>query len=1342
MLLHSQVIVFITLVFAVLRSVHSSSVKRFSRPPNATIDETNITSLLPASYTVMGPNVKASGSYHRASSRTGLAAKTYDNPDHSLGSIFKVHRSADMDGEEGTLSSQPDISSVILSTSTTTSGTTTLSPSLRIRKLREKYPNYQPRFGARLKNASPRDNTKSQRSENLSPNTSSLDNHPVLSKSETKRNEPWVINRPQRTRERTHYRTISSPNPQIVERRSTPSPSQVETADRNTMKKNYRTKFDQILKRPRTPQMQHGNRKVESSSNYKANSADDFDESLDITKERNNPEWSSHPKESSIVQSTQSELNKAINSDFRYSKIKSTTTFAPEAPFEPSRNFPSDVPIKPRRTKTPVASVKPSSASSDDRIQSGREFTTSTSVGASKDFAPVASVEPNRDFSLTTPVESSRAFTPATAFEPSNAPSSGRNKVEDEPEQYESNSNFAGEIERSHAAADHEQQAISYMKSRNEDEKRHAPVYSSNQNRANKWSPNSWEYRRSTHSNRVSRPTTIVPKLPDDYDSSITHKDSSRELFRDDVKKFTATPTKQLQYPRAHHTFHRHFYSDYEEDEEALSSTDQENFKQNARSNIPDWAFDPKWLSSHEILEPYSPPVTTTEKIIARPTIVPGALDVVRRNEFPFEFWQPDNVNFEEDSDNRRREKHENAPPLNFREVPDHLFTVGNGPVAVPEELARNSFETVTAAPSFNLMSNPFQDDKFGRFNPPAFRQSIGEPNFSVPQFEWTSDLEEFESENQANNFGKQSPQAFEYTSTPLSDRPLHNRDVFSGNAAIQKSPIHARQTGVPHLQTTSIPYTSVRIPANSRPLYHLDGNKVPHVDTRTSPNKPFSGRGTNQHYAPNSSHRPKQNFPTHPEKLPGLRPPGRSPQNVVHLNHRHGTRPSKPGGQNRQFFNRPQHPVRGNPHRPQNTLHFNDDPQFSGTSHFEAVNPHNKYSTVVPEYMTRSHFEVKPMDPFNKFKSIKQVNNRHSHPSFNTNNLVYGADPQDEQSLQPYIPPNHYVPQQIFAIEKKKNKPPRVPSKHRQPSPPKKVKKAHDYQSSSIWSALTNFDLNYFNPFGYDRNSPIERVATASALPASVLVPGSLAVLGAGLSLFYFNFVWHPTPVVKARLINVLQNWSHSNVLTVEQQQAIGDVTKVYSALSDLAAKLGALEDRLNSTSNNANVSNHEALVSQPCKNKMVCQTYSEFQDLFKMTKSAATLLGSTLDHLDQEMLLEFLLAADRGHHASGRAGNLTCDDFYPACPLPPISVRETLQDLVGITHVVKDNSLGAFQDVQTSSANLDALQNVQTSSANHDTPQDVQISLASHNTSLSVSTPSSGVSSITSKDEINESR
>ena len=71
-------------------------------------------------------------------------------------------------------------------------------------------------------------------------------------------------------------------------------------------------------------------------------------------------------------------------------------------------------------------------------------------------------------------------------------------------------------------------------------------------------------------------------------------------------------------------------------------------------------------------------------------------------------------------------------------------------------------------------------------------------------------------------------------------------------------------------------------------------------------------------------------------------------------------------------------------------------------------------------------------------------------------------------------------------------------------------------------------------------------------------------------------------------------------------------------------------------------------------------------------------------MKNLDQQLLLEYFLAADRGHHLTSSED--TCDDFYNACQLPEISIKNTLRDLVGIQYDanVDENILGNESDMQ----------------------------------------------------------
>ena len=53
-------------------------------------------------------------------------------------------------------------------------------------------------------------------------------------------------------------------------------------------------------------------------------------------------------------------------------------------------------------------------------------------------------------------------------------------------------------------------------------------------------------------------------------------------------------------------------------------------------------------------------------------------------------------------------------------------------------------------------------------------------------------------------------------------------------------------------------------------------------------------------------------------------------------------------------------------------------------------------------------------------------------------------------------------------------------------------------------------------------------------------------------------------------------------------------------------------------------------------------------------------------LTGLDEDLLLEYFLAADRGHHVTAQGQQ--CRDFYPECPMPEVSIKTSLMNLVAI--------------------------------------------------------------------------
>lgn len=90
---------------------------------------------------------------------------------------------------------------------------------------------------------------------------------------------------------------------------------------------------------------------------------------------------------------------------------------------------------------------------------------------------------------------------------------------------------------------------------------------------------------------------------------------------------------------------------------------------------------------------------------------------------------------------------------------------------------------------------------------------------------------------------------------------------------------------------------------------------------------------------------------------------------------------------------------------------------------------------------------------------------------------------------------------------------------------------------------------LYFYNKADHDEyqsqsNSILERIASIQNAPVSLAVPGGLVALGLGLAYYYFNYVWYPTPVVKARLSKFFQIFGQNRDLNQgNQTQGIGKV-------------------------------------------------------------------------------------------------------------------------------------------------------------------------------------------------------
>lgn len=70
-----------------------------------------------------------------------------------------------------------------------------------------------------------------------------------------------------------------------------------------------------------------------------------------------------------------------------------------------------------------------------------------------------------------------------------------------------------------------------------------------------------------------------------------------------------------------------------------------------------------------------------------------------------------------------------------------------------------------------------------------------------------------------------------------------------------------------------------------------------------------------------------------------------------------------------------------------------------------------------------------------------------------------------------------------------------------------------------------------------------IERLTSLDPLSSSFVIPGGLVVVALALAVYYFTYVWYPTPVVTAKVVKFLSDSAPENLLTADQQKAIREV-------------------------------------------------------------------------------------------------------------------------------------------------------------------------------------------------------
>ncbi|MPC27689.1 hypothetical protein E2C01_020868 [Portunus trituberculatus] len=86
--------------------------------------------------------------------------------------------------------------------------------------------------------------------------------------------------------------------------------------------------------------------------------------------------------------------------------------------------------------------------------------------------------------------------------------------------------------------------------------------------------------------------------------------------------------------------------------------------------------------------------------------------------------------------------------------------------------------------------------------------------------------------------------------------------------------------------------------------------------------------------------------------------------------------------------------------------------------------------------------------------------------------------------------------------------------------------------------SALSIIDSSPYQQSIIERLTGVDTSSTSS-----FVFPGGVLVLGLALALFYFNFVWYPTPVVTAKIYKMLSQSVPDGELSEGQERAVGEV-------------------------------------------------------------------------------------------------------------------------------------------------------------------------------------------------------
>ncbi|KAK8403636.1 hypothetical protein O3P69_000017 [Scylla paramamosain] len=167
-------------------------------------------------------------------------------------------------------------------------------------------------------------------------------------------------------------------------------------------------------------------------------------------------------------------------------------------------------------------------------------------------------------------------------------------------------------------------------------------------------------------------------------------------------------------------------------------------------------------------------------------------------------------------------------------------------------------------------------------------------------------------------------------------------------------------------------------------------------------------------------------------------------------------------------------------------------------------------------------------------------------------------------------------------------------------------------------------------------QQSIIERLTGVDTSSTSSFVfPGGALVLGLALALFYFNFVWYPTPVVTAKIYKMLSQSVSGGELTEGQERTVGEVYRVFRGLE-------------------AEYKHDPSIWSASCRTRVVCQVHQELPGLWKVTQSLRSPRQGDID------LSGYQEAARRGSEGED------CEEHYHECPLNTVPLKATLRRLL----------------------------------------------------------------------------